>query len=461
VLNVYRAATQSITHDEALAFQMFIGGTWPRQFAYVGVPSHVLFNVLAKASTIAFGLSEFSLRLPSVFASALYCVASARIVTRVIESELLRVVAFSLLVLDPYTLDFMSAARGYGLMLALLFASLAVLPLSPHREVTTSEATLVGVLLGLAIAANQVAIVPATGIVVSYLFLATYQRQPDCGVKRALLIASASAMTSVPFLVSYIRHAHGADYYVGAGTIRVSIASFARASWDHVKPDVASWAEITTWQSVIAGFGVVIGVAIVALALTCLIKGRMQTTLDYAIVFVAVMMASMGVSILVLHATVGVLYPEGRTGLYWLPLIGLSAAMLVASVRTHTAFWFLGCALLGIVLIKDLVKLQVSRYADWPYDSASRTIVTTIERDHGDSNTPVSVGGSWQLEPSLNFYRSIRHLGWLRPIERRNPARGDDYYVLTTEDALFVAALRLRPMFVDLRSGTILAKPQF
>ena len=72
----------------------------------------------------------------------------------------------------------------------------------------------------------------------------------------------------------------------------------------------------------------------------------------------------------------------------------------------------------------------------------------------------MSIGGSWQLEPGLNFYRVVQRLDWMAAVERRTPARGDDYYVLLLQDAGLVDALGLRVLYRDPVVGTTVAVPR-
>jgi hypothetical protein len=65
----YRAATQSIVHDEAYSFFKFIDGPWSNLWTPLyDAGNHVLYLALAKLSVDFLGVSELSLRLPSVLA---------------------------------------------------------------------------------------------------------------------------------------------------------------------------------------------------------------------------------------------------------------------------------------------------------------------------------------------------------------------------------------------------------
>jgi hypothetical protein len=171
-------------------------------------------------------------------------------------------------------------------------------------------------------------------------------------------------------------------------------------------------------------------------------------------------MTVMGAAAVAGHLIAGVPYPEGRTAIYWIPILTFAFALMASSTRRGTLAWC-GCWLLiGVALVNTAGRLQVSHYADWPYDAADREIIARIEIDRGGSTAPASIGGSWQFEPALNFYRVVRHLDWMQPVNRRTPARGDDYYVLRREDAGLVDDLDLRVLFRDPESGTTLAAPR-
>ncbi|MGB9606283.1 MAG: hypothetical protein ACPL88_10455, partial [Bryobacteraceae bacterium] len=117
-VSVYRAATQSITADEAFTYNHFAGGDEPVRV--YDANNHVLFTWLARASVGVFGLSELSLRLPAVLGGWFYLAAVSVLARRLYGRGWLFLLAVAALALNPFVLDFLSAARGYGLALALL-----------------------------------------------------------------------------------------------------------------------------------------------------------------------------------------------------------------------------------------------------------------------------------------------------------------------------------------------------
>src|SRR5436305_14681813 len=73
-VNIYRAATQSITVDEAYAYDLFIEPPLAQVLTSFNATHHVLQSLLSKRSVKSFGVSEFTLRLPTLIGGLLYFV---------------------------------------------------------------------------------------------------------------------------------------------------------------------------------------------------------------------------------------------------------------------------------------------------------------------------------------------------------------------------------------------------
>ena len=120
-----RCWRMSITHDEALTYAWHVTGRINDilRFTTPGLPdnNHLLFTLLCKLSVALFGDSELALRAPSLLAYALFCAAAAAILMRHLRGPLLMLFLL-LAALNPYVVDMMSIARGYGLGIALTTA---------------------------------------------------------------------------------------------------------------------------------------------------------------------------------------------------------------------------------------------------------------------------------------------------------------------------------------------------
>ena len=109
----WRAAHQSIAHDEAISYLRFIYGPWSSLWSRYDAANHVLYSFLAKVSVTVFGLSELTLRLPSVLAGFFFMWGIFRVLESC-ESRRIRWIAYIGIGLHPLLMDFSIAARGYG-----------------------------------------------------------------------------------------------------------------------------------------------------------------------------------------------------------------------------------------------------------------------------------------------------------------------------------------------------------
>ena len=70
-----------------------------------------------KASVWLFGVKESSLRVPALAGAGLYFAAVYRLCTRALQTTGGALLAAAFVTLNPFILDLMVAARGYGLAL--------------------------------------------------------------------------------------------------------------------------------------------------------------------------------------------------------------------------------------------------------------------------------------------------------------------------------------------------------
>ncbi len=135
VWSAIRAFVQSITIDEATTYVAFIRYGYPHQWTAAS-NNHLLNTMLMRLATRLFGLSEFTLRLPTLMGAALY-VGSVYRLCRGLEFAQVAAGGFGAasraaqwglllcLVYNPFVMDYMVAARGYGMALGFLMLAIA------------------------------------------------------------------------------------------------------------------------------------------------------------------------------------------------------------------------------------------------------------------------------------------------------------------------------------------------
>jgi len=477
--SVYRAATQSVTTDEAFSYNLFLSGSWSRLFGGYDAAHHVLYSIFAKISITVFGLSEFTLRLPALAACLLYLAVAYRLCRRLLPDGPLFLLPLALLTLNPHLMDFFSAARGYSLTLALLLLGLDQ-ALGFIEAPSPSALRRIALILALAVSANLTILVPAAALA-ALLSLATLldprlgDRLPARGRFWPLIdnLLLPSMLTAFVILILPLTKARPDHFYFGASNPRESLHTLVEMSYFHHPlpawlaarvPGPAFWYPLWT---------VLFPLAAAASFLACLLLifhavrrgGFSALNLPCrTLLFAGGTLSLSAAALLAAHRFAGVRLPYARTGLYFVPLLILTFAAMAAALRHRPVLRFaLGYPLtaLGLLsLVQFAAHFQCNHFGEWRFDRSTKRIVQIIRCDYPDSPRPqVRVGATWVLEPTLNFYRRRYRLAWMSPVERSNPDADFDYYVLLTEDHAVASKRSLRILFADPFAGILLAAP--
>src|SRR5688572_809240 len=184
----WRAATQAITLDEALTYQLYVDAPLAHLVLVYDANHHILHSLLCRASASLFGHGELALRLPSLLAGLAYLLLAQRITVGA-RATAWSLLAFALLATNPFVLDYLALARGYALALALLFAALAAwlrfLAGAGADTPRWRSLLLIGLLQAAALFANLAFVVPLLALALTAIAL-LLQLSPR-GQRRAVL----------------------------------------------------------------------------------------------------------------------------------------------------------------------------------------------------------------------------------------------------------------------------------
>jgi len=433
VLCAYRAASQSIVHDEALTYNWFLVASTHA----ADLDNHVLHTRLVGASVALFGLSELSMRLPALLGTALYLFGCVRLVGRVVPDAWAVAGGVLLLAANPLVLDLLCLARGYSLALGALVCALAWAPsLAPPGAETAPpgmarsrlrERWLTGLGVGLSISSNLAFAPPALSL---WLLEALDTAFVPSGARRChrlglgvapLVCAAILGPSLVQAETFHFESGHDSLFGLASDLLRGSFADPGsvfdleledRLRWAGVVGLV--WIGLRGWRSAAAA-------------------ARPVAARRLGIGLLGMIGLSLG-QFLVVHQLAGLRYPVDRTAIYLVTLLGLAALAGAAALPARPG-WLRalagGCGA-GVVSVY-LLGLRVDHFRTWRYDAGARAIFLALQADHEAraSGRSASVGGDWLFEPALNFYRARYGSSWLEEytrVEQPDPA-DYDYFV--------------------------------
>jgi hypothetical protein len=489
--NVRRAAVQSMTHDEAMTWSRFTQSDWSGLYERFVPNNHVLHTALVKVSVDTLGTSELSVRLPSVLGGFVLLAlvfhltrrarppapseASSRTATLAYLAGVLFVV------LSPFSLDYLSAARGYGLASAALLGVVLV----QSRAFAVGDAPRGPLLLAalasfLAVAFNLAFLIPVLGLGCAFALAVLVVDGGSSRWRRAgrlfVLYALPAALAALAFFAPIIREVQrmsSMEHIGGVDSLRASVQSVVRPALFHETPvlppeglfvvDVAA----RVWVPLVV-------LCIGAFVLGLLARLRRCETLDAGerLVLVAGGGLLATVCLHVVGYPVGVPFPGDRVGLHFVLLFSLAGTTVIARLAVsggwRRALGIVNLVVVGVLVLRFVVQLPVETYAVWRYDARNRELFDVLERERRPDGRPLEVVAvPFQHAEGLNFYRHVQSADWIAEVERG--AKGRTGADRTYDLAVVAPSARALPQVQELVAevvhedaftGTLVVRPR-
>src|SRR5260370_29931888 len=242
-VEVYRANSQTIAHDEALEYEWFLDAGVGHVLVY-NPANHVLFTLLAKPIVWSLGNRELILRPASLVGTVIYLIASYLLCRRLVGEGVMFFLSVAMLSLNPQVLDFMPAARGYILGLACLAGAMYFMArLAERGEFNPEDAEwkwgcfLASVSLALSVAASFTNAGPSACLVLAFSGVALGGLRPLLRIADQRLQQFAKyfllpgAATGFCILWPYLIQARPSHFYAGRTSARDAIRDTFEASF--------------------------------------------------------------------------------------------------------------------------------------------------------------------------------------------------------------------------------------
>jgi hypothetical protein len=460
---IYRAKTQSFTVDEAYTFNLFVDRELAQFARFYDACNHVLHTLLTKLVRYSLGSSELVLRIVSLAGGLLYLVAARRLCRLAAGSGWTHVIGLAALGLNPLILDFMVAARGYGLAVALFLWAIyyAVRWLNEGKEAALLRRA--GIAAGLAIAANLTLLVPSMALGIILLIISLRGRfwtVVDNYGGPALILAFL-------FLVLPLARSTPEHFYLGVNSLGESIdslwdASFRYHEWQSPLPACDACLIYGRYMALPVGF------AVLTVGATVLLTHRFRSakpdlTSDLLILCALTLALSLA-TVAALHRFLSVPLPVQRSGLYLLPLSTLSLVAASGLMMRSQRLLRLGYATTGLLAVAVVLfawQFNVRYFSLWRFDASTNRLTRVIRDDRqGREAEPFTVASSKFYAESLKYYRKRLRLRQMsEEVITEDLGKADaEYFVLTPSDRDLVSKLNLRILIEDDFSGAIVAR---
>ncbi len=420
---VVRAITQSITIDEASAFEAFVqrGGTtiWTPSAA-----NHVLYSVLELLSTTVFGAHVLALRLPALLGAGIYLVSASTICRMLLRDALQRFVFLCAICLNPLILDFLVAARGYSLALGFLVAALYLLirvlldprPNGFERQHYGSMA-FASASLGASVTANFAFATPAAVLGVVYLLIIAVHARPE--LRTAVSVVAAIGLPGAIVLWAIcgytLLHWPSGQFVYGADTVGGLVRSVVNDSLFQPNANFLQPQLLRLVRDLADVVPYLLLLVIVSAATQMIVRslsGRRPTAAPTRLV---ALMTSVTVILTVLvhgllRAAFGTLLPEGRTASWAVPLTLVAlAAATVEEPRVRGIIRFgrgIGLVTFAVLILAfvNVCCLRLSYFEEWRFDADTAAGYRVLAREAARLHVVQPVV-DWHFESSFNFYR--------------------------------------------------------
>jgi uncharacterized membrane protein len=496
-VTIFRAWSQSIAHDEALTYEWFLEGGINHLLTF-NTTNHVLFTIIAKFFVKVFGVSEFSLRAPSLLGAAVYLGFTYFLSRKLFGEGILLPLSVALLCLNPLIMDFMAAARGYCLGMAFLAAAMYFMARLTNGDsfdleeaAHLRECAVISVLLALSVVSCLTNLFPAVSLTLSLAVIALRGRlnlreldnRSVRNFAQYLILPglSVGAIILWPFLIQARPALFNMGLHHASEALRDLFNSSFLYKWtgDIYSSSLGAIPPTPgSWQQRLSDLGVYVILPLifsfVFLSLIFMLRPHSESAsrqiLHFQLFGIAAIVCV--VLTLLLHVIVKVNYPVSRTCLYFIQLFTISALLSARELRLRfprSRFHPIGWIIIAAVLFDYGISLNTAYFRYNAYDIISRQLFKTISDDaRARGLTGVRVGGTWWYEPEINFYRRRYGTEWMMPYDVKDRSYNwespnslspadYDYFVFTPASDPGLTGPRFKTIFRDAPTGLVVS----
>jgi hypothetical protein len=406
-----RAATISLTHDEAFTFFSYVKQPWEFTLEVKYTNNHLLNSILTKVSTGFFGESEFALRLPNVLGGFMFFVCGAILVNNFKAKNWFAPLAFIALAGNPFLLDFFSLCRGYGISMGLLAAALLF---QQYVFVRKKKSVFAGISLlfsALAVTANYtmfnfflIHFVFSAVYVIRSLWLDRENRKATYFGIANMMIILISGLAFIRSFLSLMLKLNSLGNFNFGGTS----GFWQDTAWSLVMQSCFPIIVERNWLLIVVPIMAGLLFSFIFISNLKFLRKMSFASPEMFISFLIISILGCVAAMIAQHYIFGVFYSADRTALYFLPLF---AVLVLATFALQSKWinWFRVLAAFYFVpfVISELAFINTDRVIFWSHDRYMKEFTTSVLREVKEmksSEVPMIVALPFRIYPSFNYY---------------------------------------------------------
>jgi hypothetical protein len=467
---VLRAGVQAITIDEAVSYTNFVHPAQPA-FWQAYANNHLLHSMLSWTFARVFNPSHLAVRAAALIGAAIYICASYFLSSLIAQRLLLRMFLFICLVFNPLMLDFLVAARGYGLASGFLLSAISVVAYALRPDAKSSGILKACIAASLCIALSfmsnfSFAFVDAATIVMLYVWASAH----DSGRSRLILAAACfvpgiilAGLVAGPVILQLRQ----SELNYGAASLKETFQSLADDSFYQLRPRVQEFLFI---DALVPGVLLPVAAVLAGWRLSLLVihshtlrKAQGSFLATFITVPLAASAAAVGVH-WVLFRVLRIPLPKDRTGIYIVVLMTLFAGILAAIPIPTQAGEITRRAMTALLVIAGsyfLLCVRLNYFKEWRWDADTDKLYSVLAAyNHTCGLTDIAV--NWRYDAALNFYRNASAAESFPEFRRSSelPPRRRAYVIYEPEDHDFLANHNLEIVYRTPYDAAIALNPE-
>lgn len=410
----------SITWDEAQTYTEFVrnGHVILTDYNTMSANNHILNTFLMVVFTKAFGVSEFVMRIPSLAAHFIFLLFSARLLKH-LDNKWLIISAFIVVNINPYMLDFFSLARGYGLSLGLMMASVYYFYLFHIMEKKGRYAILSVLMACFAVIANFVLLnycLVLFGILV-LLNIYFFSKSTKTNIQKRIELLKG---VGVPLVIMILMILFVTPVILKLKEANALFFGGVQNFWKDTMSTITDrcFYEIgyNYWvQRVAKGFVFLVVISAIILIIQKLRKKQLSTNILF-LLSVLLLLILCSISTIVQHQLFKTPYLMDRTALFFVVLFGILFSFFISEIAKHReSLTYVSHLSAFLMILHFFAAFNLTYVLEWKLDSETKEMLKDLNKikEIPKEKETISLGIPLCFDPAINYYRAQNDLTWL------------------------------------------------